>query len=107
MKEVKAFVHRGRVADIVRALERDGHRRLSVIDVRGLLRAIGPREQTYSVELGERVTDEVRIEVFCEDVQVDPVVGIIRTNGRTGQATAGWVYVSTVNRAEPIGERDP
>jgi nitrogen regulatory protein P-II 1 len=63
MKEVKAFVHRGRVAEIVHALSTAGYRHLTVIDVRGLLRALSVREEQYSIELGERVTHEVRLEM--------------------------------------------
>ena len=45
MKYVKAFVHRNRVGDLVHALEVEGFRQLSLFDVRGLLRAVSPREQ--------------------------------------------------------------
>jgi nitrogen regulatory protein P-II 1 len=37
MKEVKAFIHRGRVVDVIHALEEAGFRYLSVSDVKGLL----------------------------------------------------------------------
>ena len=47
MKEVKAFVHRGRVAEIVHALNTAGYRHLTVIDVRGLLRELSAREEEY------------------------------------------------------------
>ena len=49
MKEVKAFVHRGRVAAIVHALNTAGYRHLTVIDVRGLLRELSAREEEYSL----------------------------------------------------------
>jgi nitrogen regulatory protein P-II 1 len=102
MKEVKAFVHRHRVAEIVHALSTAGYRHLIVIDVRGLLPALSAREEEYSIELGERVTHEVRLEVICKDEDVDRAVQLIRLHGRTGQPIAGWVYVSPVERAVPI-----
>jgi len=105
VKEVKAFIHRGRIADTVHALEQAGFRHLSVIDVKGLLRALSEREQNYSIEIGERVTNEVKLEVFCEDEQADRAVQIIRLHGRTGQTLAGWVYQSTVDHAWPIDGR--
>jgi len=37
MKEVKAIIHRGRVVDVIHALEDAGFRYLSVSDVKGLL----------------------------------------------------------------------
>jgi len=39
MKEIKAFIHRNRVADVVRILGAAGFRNLSVIDVKGMLKA--------------------------------------------------------------------
>lgn len=106
MREIKAFVHRGRIADIVRALEGAGFHHLSVIDVKGLLRALSDREQTYSLELGERVTNEVKLELVCDDDQVERAVQLIRAHGRTGQPLAGWVYESTVDRAWPIDGKE-
>ena len=102
MKEVKAYVHRGRIADVVQELEAAGFRHLSVVDVKGFLRALSDLEQNYSIELGERVINQAKLEVFCEDDQVERAVQIIRQFGRTGQNLAGWVYESTVDRVWPI-----
>lgn len=102
MKEVKAYVHRARAADIVQALEAAGFKNLSIVDVKGFLRALNEREQGYSIELGERVVSQVKIEVFCEDHQAEHAASIIRQFGRTGQTLAGWVYESTVDRVWPI-----
>ncbi len=102
MKEVKAFIHRGRVTDVLHALEEEGFRYLSISDVKGLLAVLSSREQSYSTELGERVTRQIKLEVFCEDEQVAQAVQLIRLHARTGQNIAGWVYQSTVDHAWPI-----
>ncbi len=102
MKYVKAFVHRNRVGDLVHALEVEGFRQLSLLDVRGLLRALSPREQDYSVELGGSVISEVQMQLFCEDDRVARAVEIFRTVGRTGRAESGWVYVGPVEQAHSI-----
>lgn len=107
MKEVKAFVHRARIADIVQALEAAGFRHLAVVDVKSLLHALSDLEQNYSIELGERVINQAKIEVFCEDQLVEQAVQIIREFGRTGQTLAGWVYESTVDRVWPIDRSSP
>ena len=60
MKQVEAFVHRGRIADIVQALEAGGFRHLSVVDVKSLLHALSDLEQNYSIELGERSSTRQR-----------------------------------------------
>src|SRR3546814_5301881 len=74
MKQIKAFVHRNRAADLVHELEAAGFRRLSVFDVKGLLWALSAREQQYSVEFGDQVISEMQMELFCEDSEVDRAV---------------------------------
>lgn len=102
MKQIKAFVHRNRVADLIHALGAAGFQRLSLFDVKGLLRAIHAREREYSVELGDQVINEVQLEVFCEAAKVEEAIAIFRRVGRTGHADAGWIYVSPVEQALPI-----
>ena len=65
-REVKAFVHRNRIADVVDALYQAGFRNLTVIDVQGLLKALDSKEQRYSVEIGQKVITEVKLELGCE-----------------------------------------
>ncbi len=51
MKEIKAFVHRNRIADVVRALGAAGFDNLSVISwrVKGMLQALDTKERKYSL----------------------------------------------------------
>lgn len=98
MKEIKAFVHRGRAADIVHALLGAGFDQISLVDVKGTLHALTRQETEYSVEYGESVITEIKIEVVCDDGQVDQVLGLIRTKGRTAHAS-GWVYISEIEKA--------
>ena len=97
MQEVKAFVHRNRIADVVEALSSAGFSRLTIIDVQGLLRALDSKEQQYSVEIGQKVVTEVKLEVVCEDEpKTAQAVGLIREHAKTGQPDAGWIYVSDI-----------
>lgn len=114
MKEIKAYIHNHRIADVIRALKESGQcyanagggcRNLSVIPVQSLLKAVDAREQHYSIELAEAVIHESRLELICEDHQVDELVGIIARAARTGQAEAGWIYVTDIVRAVPVAGR--
>ena len=106
MKEIKAFVHRNRVADIIHALRNAGYCggtcNLSVADVAGTLHAIDTKEKSFSLELGDEVINEVKLELVCEDERADEAVRIIQENGRTGQKVAGWVCIIDVDAAYPI-----
>ncbi len=106
MKEIKAFIHRNRVADVVHALNAArlcGEQcNLSVTDVKGTLEALDNQERDYSLELGGRVITEVKLELVLPDERVEEAVALIRENARTGQEKAGWVFVNDIGQAYPI-----
>ncbi|VAX31279.1 Putative regulatory protein clustered with metal efflux genes, P-II family [hydrothermal vent metagenome] len=93
MKEVKAFIHRNRVADVLHALKSAGFKRLSISHVEGMLNALDHLEQDYSVALGEAIIKEIKLELVCEDDRVDQAIQLIQKHAKTGQSDAGWIYV--------------
>lgn len=110
MKEVKAYVHRSRVADVIAALkdspawggDRAGRRHnLAVYVVKGSLLPLAD-EQHYSIDLGDEVVNEYKLELLCEDGEVDEIVATLTTAAHTGQSVAGWVTVTDVLQALPI-----
>lgn len=111
MKEIKAYVHRNRVADVIAALkgspawnggESSRRHNLTLYVVKGSLQPLDDAERHYSVDLGEEVVNEYKLELHCEDSQVDEFVKTIAAAARTGQAAAGWIYVTDLLRVEPI-----
>ncbi len=96
MIEIKAFIHRNTVADVIHALGKAGFKNLSVIDVKGTLKALSNDEQEYSMELAEKVITEAKLELICEEAQQDEVVLIIRKAAYTGRPNAGWICVSPI-----------
>lgn len=111
MKEIKAYVHSSRVADVIAALKdcpawgsvRAGRRHnLAVYVVKGSLLPLGPDEQHYSMDLGDEVVNEYKLELLCEDTEVDEIVDTLVAAARTGQSNAGWITVSDITRAVPI-----
>ena len=105
MKQIKAFIHHVRSAIVVEALRDAGYKNITLLDVKGTLKPLNESEQTYSTDAGV-IISEVRISLVCEDSQVDDVTGIIRTTGRIGPNISGWVYVSPIEHALPIGGPD-
>lgn len=59
----------------------------------------------YSAEAGV-VISEVQLSLVCEDNQVDEVTAIIRKTGKIGPNISGWVYVTPVEQALPIGGKE-
>ena len=59
-------------------------------------------EQHYSMDLGDEVVNEYKLELLCEDGEVDEIVTAIQGSARTGQTVAGWITVTEVVQAIAI-----
>jgi nitrogen regulatory protein P-II 1 len=104
MKEIKAYIHKNRLADVVHALKVASFKDISVIDVRGMMKALDADEREYSIDIGERVITEVKLELVCDDDRLDEAVETIRQNAQTGQISAGVIYVSEIALVVPIAK---
>tara|TARA_R110001599_G_C12276670_1_gene662592 strand:- start:11682 stop:12002 length:321 start_codon:yes stop_codon:yes gene_type:complete len=103
MKQIKAFVHHIRSAAVVDALRDAGVTNITLLDVKGTLKTLSESEQAYSTEVGVVIISEVRVSLVCDDADVARIADIIRSAGRIGAGVSGWVYVSPVEQALPIG----
>ena len=111
MKEIKAFIHPHRTAAVIQALRESGacdaqagaacfHIAISQVQC---VHATGDSsQQHYSVELGEPVVLQTKLELACEDDAADALVDLIVRTGHAGQPCSGWVHVSTLDRRVPI-----
>lgn len=110
MKEIKAYVHRNRIADVISALKGStswaatgsGEHNLTAYMVKGSLVPLDDDERHYSLDLGDEVVNEYKLELHCADEHVDELVDTIRAAGRTGQANSGWIYVADIASAVAI-----
>lgn len=111
MKEIKAYVHKTRIADVIAALKASpawggerGNRRhnFAAYVVKGSLLPLDSDERHYSMDLGDEVVNEYKLELLCDDGEVDALVDALVVAARTGQAVAGWVTVNDLSRAVPI-----
>lgn len=96
MKEVKAYIHVNRAADVVRALRKAGFTSLMVVDVKGTFAALDAEEQEYSTELGTKVITETKIELVCKAGQMKEVIELIKDNAKTGMERSGAIYISEI-----------
>ncbi len=106
MKEIKAFIHRNRIADVLHTLKHSGlcddNCNISVGDVKGTLVALDNSEQGYSLQLGGSIITEVKLELMIANDKSDAIVKIIREQARTGQVSAGWIFVNEIQEAYKI-----
>lgn len=111
MKEIKAYVHKSRITDVIAALKESPcwgaahaqrHHNLAVYLVKGSLVALDANEQHYSMDIGDEVVNEYKLELLCDDSEVDEIVAALQAAGRTGQGIAGWITVTDLVRAISI-----
>lgn len=102
MKLITAFLHHVRVTEVVDALNDAGYRNIVLQDVKGALKPLDEFEISYSVE-ARFVISEVKLSVVSDDAEVEKITSIIRDKGRIGPEISGWVYVSHIEQALPIG----
>lgn len=116
MKEIKAFIHNNRIAGVITALTDGGYldpanplrcRNLNVGRTQSLLGALDAHEQHYSVNLGQLVINEAKLELLCEDDQAEALATLIASAAKTGQDEAGWVYVTDVVTALKVTGHTP
>lgn len=110
MKEIKAYIHQNRIAEVISALKSSvawsaagtGEHNLTVYMVKGSLVPLDEGERHYSVDLGDEIINEYKLELHCSEGHVDELVKIIVASARTGRANSGWIYVMDVASAVPI-----
>ena len=99
MKEIRAYIRRDEVDDVVERLQRSGAPGVSVIEIHPVgygyeANPFGPR--------GARLVDRyrhlsiVKLEIVCTDSQVGPLLEVIRATCCTGNPGDGMVFVSEV-----------
>ncbi|MES1980376.1 MAG: P-II family nitrogen regulator, partial [Pseudomonadota bacterium] len=80
----------------------DDEHNLTAYMVKGSLVPLDEGERRFSVELGDEVINEYKLELHCSEDHVDELVKIIVASARTGRVNSGWVYVMDVVSAVPV-----
>lgn len=108
MKEVKAYIRERRLPDVIRALRTAGATAVTVVKTLPVGADVEPEYVDLSQAVPvEHFTPMLKLELVCEDRQVDRYVNIIQDEARTGEPGDGVVFVSAVEDAVRIrsGER--
>lgn len=107
MKEIKAFIHSHRTAAVIQALRESGlcnmqvdggccH--IAVSQVQCVQSVSDAMQQHYSVDLGEPVVLQTKLELICDDEAADTLVDLIVSTGHAGLECSGWVHVQPLER---------
>lgn len=102
MKEIKAYVRRDEINDVVEQLQRAGAPGVSVIEIHPV--GYGYEANPFEPH-GAKLLDRyrhlaiVKLEIMCADAQLDRLIEIIQTSCCTGCPGDGMVFVSEVIEA--------
>ena len=105
MKEIKAYIRRDQINEVVERLQRAGAPGVSVIEIH----PVGYGYETNPfVPHAARLVDRyrhlavVKLEIMCVDDQVDRLLGVIQTSCSTANPGDGMIFVSEVSDAVRI-----
>lgn len=102
MREVKAYLRKEKVDDVVRALRDHGIEHLTISHVRSFGTGVDPRHQRVSFEAGTTYTEKAKLEFVCSEPEVEHLVPVIRAHAITGEPGDGVIFVSPVDYALKI-----
>lgn len=108
MKLITAIVKPHKLDDVKAALKAAGVAGLTVSEVQGFGRQGGHSEVYRGTEYTIDFVPKVRVEVVCDDPDVDGLVETIIRTARTDKIGDGKVWVTPVEQLHRIrtGERD-
>ena len=106
MKKVEAIIKPFKLDDVKDALHDAGVSGITVSEVKGFGRQKGHTELYRGAEYVVDFLPKVKVEVVCEDDQVDRVVEAIETAARTGRIGDGKIFVLPVEQAVRIRTGD-
>ena len=101
MKVIIAVIKPFKIEEVTDALNALGVSGITIVEVRGHGRQRGHTEVYRGAEYRIEYLPKVRMEIVCEDADVQPIVEAISENARTGTIGDGkfWVLpVETVGR---------
>lgn len=93
---IKAYVRTYMSDKVVHALKKIDAPRLTAIDIRAMGDEIAPQHLEISSAHAGTYTTMVKLEIVCDDDEVDRIRGAIIENARTGYKGDGIVVISPV-----------
>jgi len=108
MKLITAIIKPFKVDDVKDALKAAGVQGMTMSEVQGFGRQSGHTEVYRGAEYSVDFVPKRRIEVLCNDADVDRIVSTIEDAGRTGKIGDGKLWLTDVGGVLRLrtGERD-
>lgn len=102
MKLIKAYIRTYMSDKVVHALKKINAPRLTAIDIRAMGDETDPQHLEISAAHAGTYTTMVKLEIVCDDGQVDKIRDTIIENARTGYKGDGIVVISPVEQVVTV-----
>lgn len=105
MKEIKAYIRRRDIDEVIEKLRAAGAPGVSVIEIHPVGYGYEPNAfEPHVARLVQRYRylSVVKLEIICADDQLDRLLGVIQAQCRTGESGDGMMFVSHITEAIQI-----
>lgn len=102
MKEIKAYIRPSMADRVISALELADVPGMTVIDVSTIGKWADPERSKLSMEYCEKYCTTVKIELVCDDKDVEKFSNVIIEKARTGKKGDGKIFISEITESISI-----
>ena len=102
MKEIKAYIRRSKMDDIVHGLKSIGVKAMSVIAVEGIGALADPETSELSLNYVTNYSMVYKLEIVCRESDTQRIVDTLLDLARTGAKGDGVIFISDIERAIKI-----
>jgi len=106
MKEIKAYIRRSKMDDIVHGLKSIGVKAMSVIPVEGIGALADPESSELSLNYITNYTMVYKLEIVCREADEQLIVDTLLKLAHTGAKGDGVIFISNIERAIKIRSSD-
>ncbi len=108
MKEIKSYIQPFMLQKVTDALHKIHIRGMSVSELKGFGKEKDEAYPHHSREYVTEFTPKIKIEIVCNDEEVDKIVRAIQESAHTGRKGDGKIFISTIDHVISIrtGQKD-
>ena len=99
MKEIKAYIRKERADLVIQKLEEAGVTGMTILDANALAELADKDAFSYSIKYVQKYSTVIKLELVCDDSEVEKLANVIAESGKTGNSGDGWVFVSNIEKS--------
>jgi len=102
MKEIKAYIRHNKAEIVIQKLEEAGVTGMTILDANALAEWADSEVFSFSIKYVQKYSSVVKVELMCNDENLEHLIKVIADNAHTGQSGDGWIFVSDIEKSVRI-----